>query len=184
MTVWQIGETWFWIAACAVAWIWGGRPERFAAGLLLLDEYVSMHLTFHWRIEHAYSLAVATYCGMLLVFGWMALRGRRWWPLAMTAILGLVLATYGLKLGNPTLSHFAAASARVGLFYLMDLALLVSVLERWLAGERPAGPAAWIRAERVAAARRGRKARPADPGERSAPPRTPRPGASTEARGA
>lgn len=157
MTAWQTGETWLFIMAYAVAWSWGGRPERLAAGLLLFDQWISMEITFGWRIEHFYLVAVVKGCVLLLVFGWLGVRGRRWWPMVMTAAVFLVLATYVLMLAVPTLSHFAAASARVGLNYLIDLTLLFGVLERRLAGERPAGLDAWAKAARITTAR-GRKA--------------------------
>ena len=160
MTPWQVGETWLCIVVYAVAWNWGGRPERLATGLLLFDQLLGMDVTFDWRIEHFYLVAVVKAWVLLLVFGWLAVRGRRWWPMVMTAAVSLVLVTYGLMLANPTLSHFAAASARVGLNYLINLILLFGVLERWLAGERAAGPAAWEKAARSTAAR-GRNAREA-----------------------
>lgn len=184
MTLWQIAEALLCIVVYPTAWIRGGHPERLGVGLLLLDQLISMDLTFDWRIEHFYLAAVAKGCGLLLVFGWLGFRTNRWWPLVLTAALILVLSTYVLTLTEPALSHFAAASARVGLWSLIHLVLLLGVWERWLAGEPPAGPAAWAKAARATAARRGRKARPAVPRGRSAPSGKPRSGASTEARGA
>ena len=108
MTAWQIGGIWFSLAVYAVAWSQGGRPERLAAGLLVLAQMLSS-LTFDWRIEHNYLAAVAKGCVLLVVFGWLSLRGNRWWPLIMTAALSLNLFTYILRLVDPTLSHFAAA---------------------------------------------------------------------------
>lgn len=155
MTVWQLVGAWFCIVVYVVAWTQGGRPERLAAGLLLLDQLIAINLTFGWRLEHFYLTAVIKACGLLLIFGWLAFRANRWWPIALTAALILVLSTYVLRLTDPTLSHFAAASARLGLWLLIHLTLLLGVWERWLAGDTPAGPAAWTRTARLTAARRG-----------------------------
>ena len=162
MTAWQIGETWLFIVVCTVAWSQGGRPERLATGLLLLDQLISMSVTFDWRIEHSYPVAVVKACVLLVFFGWLGARVNRWWPIAMIAVHSLILATYALGLADPNLSHFAAASARVGLLYLLDLTLLFGVLERWLAGEPPASPAAWRKAARRAGSQRDPGARPPD----------------------
>lgn len=176
MTPWQIGETWLCILVFAVAWNRGGHPERLATGLLLLDQLLAMDVTFDWRIEHFYPIAILKGCVLVLVFGWLSVSGRRWWPMVVTAALCLILATYVLRLGNPELSHFAAASARVGLNYLIDLALLLGVLERWLSGEPAASPAAWAKADRLTAARREQRNRSPDTANQPATSGAPRAG--------
>ncbi len=153
MTVWQLAGLWFSLAVYSVAWSRGGRPERLAAGLLILDQMVAS-LTFYWRLDHHDLAAAAKGCVLLVVFGWMSLKGNRWWPLVTVAALSLILFTYVWRLTDPTLSHFAAASARVGLFYLIDLALLFGVWECWLAGDPPTARAAWARAVQVTQARK------------------------------
>lgn len=156
MTVWQVAGTWFGLMAYAVAWVRGGRPERIGAAVLLLDSLVSAVL-YRWHIGHIYPNAIVKEAICLLFIGWLAFRSDRWWPSVTAAALCLVILTYSLRLADPTLTHFAAVSAHVGLNYLIDLTLLFGVLERWLAGERPAGAAAWARAARATAASRDRR---------------------------
>lgn len=158
MTAWQITGTWFGLTVYALAWVRGGRPERTGAAVLLLDSLVSSVL-FRWDIDQIYPNAMVKEGACLVVIGWLAFRSERWWPIAMTAALCLVILTYVLRLLDPALSHFAAASARVGLAYLIDLILLIGVFERWLAGEPAVAPAAWAEADQATAAgRRGKGA--------------------------
>lgn len=153
MTLWQLAGTWFALMVYAIAWVRGGRPERFGAAVLILDALMSSVL-FRLGVSDVYPNAMVKESVWLLLIGVLAFRSDRWWPFVMTAALCLVVLIYSLRLIDPTLSHFAAVSAHVGLDYLIDLTLLLGVFERWLAGERPAGPAAWLKAEGITAARR------------------------------
>lgn len=161
MTVWQIAGTWIALMVYAIAWFQGGRPERFGAAVLILDGLVSIVL-FRWGVSGVYPNAMVKECVWLLLIGGLAFRSDRWWPIVMTAAVCLVILTYGLRLIDPSLSLYAAMSAHIGLDYLIDLALLFGVWERRLAGEPPAGPAAWAAAARLTAARRDRGARQQD----------------------
>lgn len=152
MTVWQIAGTWFALTVYAIAWFGGGRPERFGAAVLILDGLVSVAL-FRWGLSGIYPNAMIEESVWLLVIGGLAFRSDRWWPIVMTAALCLIVFTYGLRLMDPSLSLYAAMSAHVGLGYVIDLTLLLGVLERWLAGEKPAGAGAWVKAARVATRR-------------------------------
>ena len=158
MTPWQVGGLLFGFVAYAVAWAWGGRPERLGAGVLLFACLLSS-LSYRWEIGGLYLAAMAQDSVRLLIFGWLCFRSDRWWPLVTTAALGLMVLMYVIRLLDPAFSHFAMASGHVGLGYLIDLALLLGVCERWLAGEPPAGPAAWAKAARATAARRDRRDR-------------------------
>ena len=73
------------------------------------------------------ALEAATNVLLLTVFGGLALRERRWWPLPI-----------------------AALSARPGLRLLIYLTLLAGVGERWLSGERPISEEAIWRRARLA----------------------------------
>ena len=164
-TSWQVAGMVLGMVAYPVAWFWGGRPERLASGVLLFAFLLSS-LTYRWDVGEIYWIAMAQDCVRLLVFGWMCLRFDRWWPFVITAALGQMIFVYAAQLMYPAVTQYAVASAHVGLGYLIDLALLLSVSERWLAGDPPAGPAAWARAERATAASRGRRSpsRRAGPG--------------------
>jgi hypothetical protein len=127
VTPWQISGILFGLAVYAVAWIWGGRPERLGAGLLFLA-YLLSTLTDTWGV------ATVEDSVRLLIFGWMCLRFDRWWLLLTTAALSQVVFVDVFKLLNPTFPRYTAISAQVGLEFLVDLGLLVGVFERWLAG--------------------------------------------------
>ncbi|MDQ7813907.1 MAG: hypothetical protein RDU12_14470 [Brevundimonas sp.] len=153
MTPWQTCGIAFGFLAYAVAWVWGGRLERFGAGVLLFSCLLAF-LTYQWEVGGHYPVAMALDSVRLLVFGWLCFRLDRWWPFVVTAAIGLMVMGYVLRLLDPTFSHLAMASAHIGLGYLIDLALLLGVFERWLAGEPAAGPAAWAKADRATEARR------------------------------
>ena len=136
MTPWQISGILFGLVVYAVAWAWGGRPERLGAGLLLVAFLFS---TFSDR----WGIATAEDSVRLLIFGWMCLRFDRWWPLIATAALSQVVFVDVFKLLNPSFPLYAAVSAHVGLEFLVDLGLLLGVFEHWLAGEPPAGRGRW-----------------------------------------
>ena len=155
-TPWQVGGMALGMTAYFVAWIWGGRPERLAAGVLLFFCLLSS-LTFRWEGGELYLIGMVQDFVRLLIFGWLCLRFDRWWALVMTAVLGQMVFVYVAQLLAPALTQYAVASALVGLGYLLDLTLLLSVFERRLAGDQPAAPAAWAAADRATAASRGRK---------------------------
>lgn len=83
-------------------------------------------------------------------FAWMALKGRRWWALAMTAIMVLTLLMHATMFAQPDLSPSIDVAARIGLGLLVGLTLLAGVLERWLADEPPVSPAARWRRRKAA----------------------------------
>lgn len=123
------------LAAYVVGWLKGGHPERFGVTVLLVS-YALSSLTYRWRIGDFYWASAAADVTLLLILGWLALRSARWWPLIVAAALALILMVHGLTILAPALSTYAAASAHIGLWIVIDTALLFGVLERWLAGER------------------------------------------------
>lgn len=161
-TSWQVGGMVLGMAAYTVAWLRGGRPERLAAGILLFFCLLSS-MTFRWEGGGHYLIGMAQGAVRLLVFGWLCLRFDRWWLMVIAAALAQMVFVYVAQLLTPALTQFAVASALVGLGYLLDLTLLLSVFERRLAGEPPAGPAAWAAADRATAARRGRRGKARSP---------------------
>lgn len=124
-----------------VAWFKGGHPERLAAGLLVIGYVLSM-LSAPFRIAGVVAGDAAADLVLTVIFGWMALNGNRWWPLVMTAILFLTLLVHLSVAVAPELDHRADISARIGLGVLTVSCLFFGVVERWLAGERPASEAA------------------------------------------
>ena len=156
MTLWQSCGLAFGFLVYAVAWFGGGRPERFAAGVLVLISLLASQANA-WYVGGFYPGFMVLDGASVLIFGWLSLRSDRWWPMVATAGFGLIVLGHLIRQIEPAaLSHYAMVSAKIGLTYVTDLAVLLGVWERWLAGEPPAGRAAW-----AAAARRTRRAVPA-----------------------
>ena len=156
MTPWQSGGLAFGFVVYAIAWLRGGRPERLGAGVLLFGGLLAGPANA-WEIGGVYPAWVALDGAILLLFVWLCFRVDRWWPMVAASGYGMIVLSQGIRLMDPTFSHYAMVSAHIGLGYVVDLALLVGVRERWLAGEPAAGPAAWAKAARLTAARRRKR---------------------------
>jgi len=122
-------------AAVVVAWLWGGRPERFGATAMLLAWAVFRNAHVMWLVGDVYIDSTVEDTLMLLAFGWLAVRSNRWWPLVATAASALTVLVHILSMATD-ISWDAAVSARVGLGLLTCATLLAGVAERWLAGEK------------------------------------------------
>ena len=136
------------LAAYVVGWLKGGHTERFGVTVLMIS-YALSSVTFRWRIGDFYWASAAEDLTLLLVTGWLAFRSPRWWPFVVAAALVLIMVVHGLTILAPNLSTYAAASAHVGLWILIDTALLFGVLERCLAGERAVSDTAVWRRRRA-----------------------------------
>lgn len=147
MTVWQSAGLWFGLVVYAVAWLRGGHPERLGAGLLLLTN-LSAELANAWEVGAYRPGFMIMDAASLLIFGGLWFRSNRWWPAVAASGYGLIVLVQAIRVMDPTFSHYAMVSAKVGLWYVVDLALLFGVWERWLAGEAPAARAAWAKATR------------------------------------
>ena len=158
MTIWVVVGVWLGMAAYAVAWFWGGRTERFAAAVMLLHFAVAaMSVIYLWEYNGVHLPRRIDDYVRLLIFSWLCFRSDRWWPLLMTAALGLMEVAEIVGLYNPGIARWGVVSAQVDLGYIVDLTLLLSVVERWLAGEAPDRHAAWARAAIATAGRKKRK---------------------------
>ncbi len=156
MTIWQQVGFAVGLPIYALAGVLGGRVERTGAAVLIIA-CMADTLIFRWQIFGLHLPMLAADTLRLLVFGWLCLRSDRWWPLMATAAMGLMVLVQAARVLDPAITQYAVASAGVGLGYLIDLALLLGVLERWLAGEPAAGRDAWAKAARATAARRSRR---------------------------
>ena len=183
MTPWQIAGIAFGLVVYPLAWFWGGRPERLGAGVLLFSCLLSMATFYRGNLA-----SMLLDGGSLLIFGWLCFRSDRWWPFVAAASGVLTALLYVIMVRDPAFSQYALVSAQIGLEFLIDLALLLGVCERALAGKPPAGPGAWIAANRATAARPGgRKKVPAERtavrnGEALPPPTDPHPTAQERRR--
>lgn len=120
-------------AAFALGWLRGGHPERFGVTVLLSGALIEIFIV-RWRIGELEVGIAGVQAVLLLIFGRMALTSDRWWPLAVTGCLVLLILVHLLTVLT-YLSFVAAMSARVGLWLLLHVILLAGVAERWLAGE-------------------------------------------------
>lgn len=119
-----------------VGWLRGGHPERFGAAVLLLD-YLAGNLGNHWQIRDPYMYSITQDLVVMVIFGWLALRADRWWPIAVTASLALTILVRIMGMSNPDMSRFAMLSAVLGFWLFLYTVVLAGVVERWLAGEAP-----------------------------------------------
>lgn len=132
----------------ALAWLKGGHTERFGVMVLVVAYIVSFAppvMIGQLHAVHAFEDAL-----LMLVFGWLALKRDRWWPLIMTATMVLTVLVHLSMVLVPELDRRADIAARLGLGVLTTLSLLIGVVERWLAGERPVSEGAiWSRLKRA-----------------------------------
>lgn len=153
MTSFQLAALTLTIATIGVAWTKGGHPERFGASAVLVWIATST-TTPDWMhsvlVAGVSVLEAALEFTLLVVLVRMSLTGRRWWPFAAAAVTTLGVMVYVAQIFIPELDRRAEISAHVGLTFALDLTILAGVLERWLAGEKPASSeAVWSRRSRV-----------------------------------
>lgn len=114
--------------------------------MVLLLDFLIGNLTSEWPFRELLMLSAAQDFALMMIFGWMALRGDRWWPIVVTASLTLSVLARVIGMLNPDLSVYATLSAVLGFWILIYVVVLAGVGERWLAGEKPvSGAAVWRR---------------------------------------
>lgn len=119
-----------------LGWIKGGPPERLGATILLVSWWLS-YLLQDVTVGKTFAGEAAIDAVTLLAFLWLAMTRRRWWLLAVTAVMILLMAVHAASALLPELTQRGDRVARMGLGVLLPLSLLAGVGERWLAGERP-----------------------------------------------
>ena len=137
----------------AVAWMRGGHTERAGVAIFVLAFVASLlaqPLTLNnFRLGDAI-IDLALFVALV----WLALRRDRWWTLAAAAFGGLTLIAHAMMFMTPNLglAHIRMdIASRWGIGVLLILCLGAGVVERWMAGERPASnEARWRRPERPA----------------------------------
>ena len=146
MTPFQVGLLILEFAVITVAWIRGGHPERMGAATILIWDAASIGAPAWLQdigIGEIMLFKMALEIAVLAVFVRMALKGGRWWPFAVSAVMALSVFVYLALILVPEFDRRAEISAHVGLAAALDLALLAGVVERWLAGERPVSADRW-----------------------------------------
>lgn len=132
--------------AVGVCWLRGGHPERFGVAVLIVDHLATTVFAEYGPVGQAYVSDLGRDVAVALVFGWLALRADRWWPIAVTAGVALSALVQLMGMVTPALPRYAVLSALLGLWILIYTLMIVSVAERWLAGERAvSGTAVWRR---------------------------------------
>ena len=119
------------LATAAYAWLRGGAPERWAAGLFISAYLLTIVVRSPWTNRYVlvetgvFAVDVALFLAMLT----LALAANRFWPVWMTAIVAMPLAAHLVKLADseiipgayqfllagwayPTLALLAAATWR------------------------------------------------------------------------
>lgn len=122
--------------AFAIAWIKGGRPERLATAVLVVD-YVQSATISRLPVPNAHAIATTLEGVPTIVFLWLAFTCDRWWLLVAAASLVLINLTGLLGFVHPDVSLYGAASAKLALWTLVHLAMIGGAVERWAAGESP-----------------------------------------------
>lgn len=118
-------------------WLRGGHVERLAVTVLFCDHAISRAMV---GLSGGYRIVIASECVVAAIFVWLALRSGRWWTLVASAALLLCILVFVLEWVQPDVSRKAAMSARIGLWWVISLSLMIGVWERWLAGEAPVSP--------------------------------------------
>lgn len=136
ITVFFIAAQIFTAIAFAIAWGKGGRPERLATAVLVVD-YVQSATISRLPVPHAHAIATALEGVPTIIFLWLAFTCDRWWLLVAAASLVLINLTGLLGFVHPDVSLYGAASAKLALWALVHLAMIGGAVERWAAGEGP-----------------------------------------------
>jgi hypothetical protein len=122
--------------AFVIAWSKGGRPERLATAVLVVD-YLQSATISRLAVPHAHAIATALEGVPTVVFLWLAFTCDRWWLLVASAAMVLINLTGLLGFVHPEVSFYGAASAKLALWTLVHLAMIGGAGERWASGEAP-----------------------------------------------
>lgn len=133
----------------ALGWLKGGHPERIGV-VVLMASYGASVLGSQVRIGDLFVVDAIADVVLTVIFGWLALRADRWWPVAATGVMALTVGVHMSAALGSDMGSNAQLSARVGLGLLVVLVMLSGVAERWLAGEQAVSESRrWHRALRA-----------------------------------
>lgn len=137
------------LAALALGWLKGGRPERLGVVIWLFGWMLALLFNdlrigdLRWAVA---LLDLASLCAFL----WLGLRFERWWPLGVSACLVLMIVVHLSAVLIPEMTPLGEASAQLGLGVMAILIQGFGAFERWLAGEAPVSASAvWRRRPRT-----------------------------------
>ena len=117
---------WVWptalLSVCALA-VWRGRnEERLAAGGYLAAWALSL-VVFQARSEETQWGVLVVDAGLLGLFVWLAMRGRRYWPLFAAGFQLLAVVTHIARALDSAVSGWAYLTAGIVWGYLVLIAI-------------------------------------------------------------
>lgn len=117
-------------AVCAFALWKGGAEERIAAASLLLGDVIT--LSFRDRSwEGTQWVGFGVDVAFLLVIGLIALRSKRYWPMAAAGFQLLGVVTHAARMIDSHVRPWAYITAGVIWSYAVLIALAVGAYNRW-----------------------------------------------------
>lgn len=120
------------LVVCSGAFIRGGVEERLTAASMLINVSATHVLRDHSWPQVQLAGFVADILSLALLLA-IALRSRKFWPLAATAFQFLIVLTHVAKVIDPGLGQWSYMTAIVIWTYLLLIALGVGVWNCWRA---------------------------------------------------
>jgi hypothetical protein len=118
---------WVWpvalLGVCIIT-VWRGRDEeRLAAGALLANWALDLVLVNRTHVYDLHMEILATDLALLVLYLWLALRSRRYWPLFAASFQLLVIFTHLGRAVDPAVRTWAYLTAEVLWSYLVLFAI-------------------------------------------------------------
>jgi hypothetical protein len=115
----------------------GGREEQLAAGGLLLSLLATVVLRDPRWVGAQWGAFGADTC-LFLLLTWIALRSRRYWPLAAAAFQLLCVAIHIARIADPGVRGWAYATGQVIFSQWVFFAVGIGTINAWRARRHPA----------------------------------------------
>lgn len=117
---------------CCCAFLKGGLEERLTAGSLFINSNVTSVMRDHSWPQVQLAGFVADVLSLVLLLA-IALRTRKFWPLAAAAFQLLMVLTHVAKMIDPDIGQWSYITAIVIWTYLLMIALGVGIWNSWRA---------------------------------------------------
>ena len=126
------------VAVCGGAYWKGGREEQLAASGLMLSTLTTVLLSDRrWGGGPQWSAFAADTC-LLILLTWIALRTRRYWPLAAAAFQLLCVVIHVARMVDPGVLGWAYATGQVIFSQWVFFAVGIGTINTWRASRQPA----------------------------------------------
>ena len=110
----------------------GGREERLAGNAVLIAWLLTKLVSRYQGHQTEWGVLLVD-CGLLAVFGWLAMTSRRYWPIFAAGFHLLALLTQLARMIDPTVGGWAYLTANI---MWANLVLLSIVYAAWTAPRR------------------------------------------------